>query len=204
MDDENTVVLKNKIAEMKERLNQMYSHSFADAGKSKAFDAEFSLFVKSSKAARNERADNIKLQNVVVLAGLAVMVAASVLSINVFTVHILFGMLILLGFGFVGCSFLFLLLAAEMRVQRAEGFCLDLEAYFREQRWMLDANEKLGLSAMPMWEQYRSQWSRDAFAGGPYQAKSLYAPFRVAISFIDLIAIVYLFLHYAPAQTPTS
>ena len=202
MDDESTIALKNKVAELKGRLSGIYAQSFADANKSKAFEAELSLFVKSCEHARNERADSVKLQHHTVLTGLTVMVAASVLSIYVFTVHILFGMLILLGFGFIGCGFLFLLLGGEIRTQRAEGFCAELEAYFRETRWSMEQYEKMGLPAMPMWEEYRAKWNRDAFVNGPYRGKALYAPFRIAITFVDLMALVYVLLHFTVSHAP--
>jgi len=202
MDDENTIALKNKVAELKGRLSGIYAQSFADANKSKAFEAELSLFVKSCEHARNERADSVKLQHHTVLTGLTVMVAASVLSIYVFTVHIFFGMLLLLGFGFIGCSFLFILLGGEIRMQRAEDFCADLEAYFKEKRWSMEQHEKLGLPAMPMWEEYRAKWNRDAFVDGPYSGKTLYAPFRIAITFVDLMALAYIVFHLTVSHTP--
>jgi hypothetical protein len=138
----------------------------------------------------------MRLQNNTVLAGLSLFAVASVLSIYFFTAHIFFGMLILLGFGFIGCGLLFLLLAGQIRIARAEGFCSDLETYFKEKRWAMEQNEKLGLPFMPMWEEYRRQWNRDSFTVGPYGARALYAPFRLAITFIDLMALVYVFLHY--------
>jgi len=202
LDDENTIALKNKVAELKGRLSGIYAQSFADANKSKAFEAEFSLFLKSCEHARNERADSMKLQHHTVLAGLTIMVAASVLSIYVFTVHIFFGMLLLLGFGFIGCSFLLILLGGEIRVQRAEDYCADLEAYFKEKRWSMEQHEKLGLPAMPMWEEYRAKWNRDAFVDGPYSGKTLYAPFRIAITFVDLMALAYIVFHLTVSHTP--
>ena len=203
MDDEHTIALKNKVAELKERMSQMYAHSFADASKSKAFEAEFSLFLKSCEDARRERDRSITLQHYAVLSGLTVMIAASVSSIFVFSVHVLFGLLILLGFGFIGCGFLFLLLVGEIRMQRAEDFCADVEAYFRDQRWSAETDQKPGLQVMPMWEAYRRQWNGDVFADGPYRSKALYAPFRIAISVIDLMALVYIVLHFALSHMPS-
>ncbi len=203
IDDEQTVALKNKVAELKERLSQMYSHSFADASRSKAFEAEVSLFLKSCEDARRERERSMTLQHYTVLSGLAVMMAASVLSIYVFSVHVFFGLLILLCFGFIGCGFLFLLLAGEIRMRRAEEFCADVEAYFREQRWSAEDDQKTGLHGMPMWETYRLQWDRDSFADGPYRSKALYAPFRIAITIIDLMALVYIVVQFTLSHMPS-
>ena len=55
MEDEKTAELKNKIAELKQRLNQLYAQYFSDAREGKVFETEFSLYLKASEVARREK-----------------------------------------------------------------------------------------------------------------------------------------------------
>ena len=47
MPEDENIALRNKIAEFKARLNQIYSQAAIDANKSKAFESEFSLYLKA-------------------------------------------------------------------------------------------------------------------------------------------------------------
>jgi hypothetical protein len=190
-EDEN-ILLKNKIAELKERLNKIYSQSAIDANKSKAFESEFSLYLKACELARDERLNGMRLQHDVTKFGLAVLTAALAFSVYVFNMNILLYALILLGFGGISCGFLYVLLAGEIRIKRAGEYCIELEAYFKRYRWSTELNEALNLAKMPLWEEYRSKWDKDIFVKGPYRRTAVYAPFRIAITLTDALALVYL------------
>ncbi len=192
-EDEKTVELKNKISELKQRLNQIYAQYFTDTSKSRVFETEFSLYMKACENARNEMSESLKLQYDVMKIGLSVLIAASALTIYLFKSSILFGMLILLGFGFFACSFMYLLLAAEIRIMRAYGFCAELETYFQTKRWSTELKEKLDLPDIPLWVEYAGKWDKDVFSEGRFEKKALYAPFRIVITLMDLLAFLYVF-----------
>jgi hypothetical protein len=196
MIEEENIMLKNKIAELKERLNQIYSQSAVDANKSRAFESEFSLYVKSCERARNEITEGIRLQHDVTKFGLAGLAVALAFTVYAFSVHTLLYTLILLGFGFISCGFMYLLLAGQMRIRRAEEYCDQLEAYFKRHRWSTGIFETLNLGGMPLWEEYRRKWDKDIFVRGPYRKTAVYAPFRITITFTDLLALVYLFYSF--------
>ncbi|MGD0884757.1 MAG: hypothetical protein ABSA46_07785 [Thermodesulfovibrionales bacterium] len=191
LENEN-ISLRNKITELKERLNQIYSQSAIEANKSKAFESEFSLYVKACEHARSEGIEGIRLQHDATKFGLAVLTVVLAFTVYIFNLHILLGTLILLGFGVISCGFMYLLLSGEIRIARAKGYCLELEAYFKRHRWSAEQNEALTLPGIPLWEEYRSKWEKDFFAEGPYEKTAIYAPFRIAMTVTDLLAFVYL------------
>ena len=133
--EEENIALKNKIVELKQRLNQIYTESFMDVKQSRVFENEFSLYLKACEHARIERGESIKQQNDVIKIGLTFLIAASALTDYFFKIYIYFGMLILLGLGFLACGFMYLLLFAEIRIIRAGNYCTELETYFKNYRW---------------------------------------------------------------------
>lgn len=177
VEDEKTIELKNKISELKQRLNQIYAQYFTDTSKSRVFETEFSLYLKPCEHARNEISENLKLQYDVTKIGLSVLIAASALTIYLFKLHVLFGMLILLGFGFFACGFMYLLLAAEIRIMRAAKFCAELETYFQRHRWSTELKENLNLPDIPLWGEYVSKWDKDIFSEGHFEKKLFTDPF---------------------------
>ncbi|MEW6417993.1 MAG: hypothetical protein AB1480_07715 [Nitrospirota bacterium] len=191
VEDEKTIELKNKISELKQRLNQIYAQYFTDTSKSRVFETEFSLFLKACEHARNEISENLKLQYDVTKIGLSILIAASALTIYLFKLHVLFGMLILLGFGFFACGFMYLLLAAEIRIMRAAKFCAEMETYFQRHRWTTELKENLNLPDIPLWGEYVSKWDKDIFSEGHFEKKALYGPFRIIITLIEISALVY-------------
>ncbi len=202
MEEEGTVGYKGKITEVKQKLNQIYSQSFLDPKKSSVFESEFSLYLKACESARNERTEGIRQQNSVVKTGMTILIAASALTVYLFSVHLIFSLLIFLGFGFLACGFMYLLLNDEIRIARAGGYCMEIEAYFTQSRWTTEQDQKLHLPTIPMWEEFRNSWSGDLFADGHYQKRVLYAPFRIAITFIDLLAIGYAVQSVTGQQQP--
>ncbi len=190
-EDEKTIELKNKISELKQRLTQIYAQYFADTSKSRVFETEFSLYLKACENARNEISENRKQQYDVTKIGLSILVALSALTIFLFKLQVLLGMLILLGFGFSACGFMYLLLVAEIRIKRATQFCAELETYFQRHRWSTELKENLNLPDMPLWGEYVSKWDKDVFAEGHFEKKALYGPFRIIITLIEISALVY-------------
>jgi hypothetical protein len=189
-EDEN-IVLKNKITELKERLHQIYSQSAIDANKSKAFENEFSLCLKACEQARNERLENAKLQNDVLKFGLAILTVVLAFAGYLFSTQTFSGIIMLLGFGFIATGCMFILLRGEIRIARAEEYCVEVETYFKQNRWSTELNEALNLSGLPMWEIFRRAWNKDLFADRPYRKTALYAPFRIAITFTDILAFLW-------------
>ena len=196
MPEDENIALKNKIGEMKERLQQIYSQTALDANKSKAFENEFSLYLKGCEHARDERREGIRLQYDVTKFGLAVLTVLLAFTGYAFSLHILPGMLLLLGFGVVSCGCMYLLLAGELRIMRAGDFCSELEAFFRQHRWATELNEALNLTKFPLWEEYRNSWDKDLFAEGPFRKTAVFAPFRLAITLADLLAAAYLLFFF--------
>ncbi|HAM53172.1 MAG TPA: hypothetical protein DCP92_21655 [Nitrospiraceae bacterium] len=203
LEDEN-ISLKNKISELKERLNQIYSQSAIEASKSKAFESEFSLYLKACEHAQSERMEGIRLQQDATKFGLAVLTLVLTFAIYIFNIHILLGMLVLLGFGVISCGFMYLLLAGEIRIAKAREYCLELEAHFKRYRWSTQQNEALSLPVIPLWEEYGSKWERDLFAEGPYGKTATYAPFRISMTLTDLLAFVYLTYAYIAHRSELS
>ena len=142
--------------------------------------------------ARSEQTEGIRLQHDATKFGLAVLTLFLAFTVYLFTLHILLGMLMLLGSGIISCGFMYVLLAGEIRITRAGEYCLELEAYFKRYRWATEQKEALTLPGIPLWEEYRSRWGKDLFAEGPYGRTALYAPFRIAMTLTDLLAFVYL------------
>lgn len=191
-EDGQTIELKNKISELKQRLNQIYAQYFADTTKGRVFETEFSLFLKACENARDEISESTKLQYDVIKIGLSVLIALSALSVYLFKVYVLFGMLTLLGFGFAACGFMYLLLLGEIKISRARGFCNELELYFKRHRWSTELKESLNLPDVPLWGEYAGKWDELVFDSRHFERKSLYAPFRIMITLMDLLALGYL------------
>ncbi len=192
-ENEQTVELKNKIAELKQRLNQIYAQYFTDTGKSRVFETEFSLYLKACEHARNEISESLKLQYDVTKIGLFILIGACAVTFYLFKVYILFGILVFPGFGFCACGFMYLLLAGEIKIARASEFCVELETYFQRFRWSTELKESLNLPDIPLWGDYSRKWNKDVFDEGRFGEKALYAPFRIIITFVDLLALVYAF-----------
>ena len=100
MEDEKTTELKNKISELKQRLNQLYAQYFSDTREGKVFDTEFSLYVKASEYARREKSEQLMLQYGIIKTGVIVLIVSSALIIFFFGQHIFFSTFFLLGLGF--------------------------------------------------------------------------------------------------------
>ena len=162
LEDEN-IALRNKIAEFKERLNQIYSQAAIDANKSKAFESEFSLYLKACEHANKEGTDGFRLQHDATKFGLTILVVILAFTVYLFNMHIIFGMFVLLGFGFISCGLMYLILAGEIRITRAGEYCAKLEAYFKQYRWTSEHNASANLPEMPLWEEYRKKWGKDLF-----------------------------------------
>jgi hypothetical protein len=106
-----------------------------------------------------------------------------------------------LGFGFISCGLMYLILAGEIRITRAGKYCAELEAYFKQYRWSSEHNASANLPGMPLWEEYRKRWGNDPFTHGLYEKTAVYAPLRIAMTLTDLLAFVYLahfFVVYRP------
>jgi hypothetical protein len=190
-ENDQTAELKNKIAELKQRLNQIYAQYFADTSKSRVFETEFSLYLKACEHARNQINESIKHQYDITRIGLFVLIGASALTFYLFKIYILFGMLVFLGFGFCACGFMYLLLVGEIKVARASEFCAELENYFQRFRWSTELKESLNLPDIPLWGDYSRKWNKDLFDKGHFGEKALYAPFRIMITLVDSFAVVY-------------
>ncbi len=187
------IQLKNKVAELKERVAQIYSQSALEVHKSKTFESEFSLYLKACEHARNERKEGIRLQHHVTKFGLAILTFFLAFTVYLFHMRIVFGTLsLVLGYCFVLCGLMYLLLAEEIRIVRARDYCYGLETYFKRHRWSIEKNAPANLSDMPLWEEYRINWEKDLFGGGPYGKTVVYAPFRIAMTLMDLFVLVYL------------
>ncbi|MDA8239771.1 MAG: hypothetical protein M0Z67_05270 [Nitrospiraceae bacterium] len=198
--EEENLTLKNKIVELKERLSQIYSHAAIDANKSKAFESEFSLYLKACEHPRKERMYGIKLQHDATKFGMVVLAVVLAFAAYVLNVQILPGILVLLGFGFVACGLMYLLLEGEIRSKRAGDYCAQLETYFMQHRWTSEQNEAANLPKIPLWEEQRERWEEDLFAGGRYGKRAVYAPLRVALTLADLLAlfcILYFFVAHS-------
>lgn len=191
MEDEKTVELKNKVAELKQRMNQIYAQYFTDTSKGRVFETEFSLYLKACEHARSEIRENLKMQYDFTKIGLTVMIVASALTVYLFKLHIIFGMLILVGMGFFACGFMYLLLAGEIKIMRASGFCMELEAYFQLHRWSTELKESLNLPDIPLWGDYVSKWNKQRFGQENFEQKALFASFRIMIALVDLLALIY-------------
>ncbi len=191
LEDEN-IALRNKIAEFKERVNQIYSQAAIDANKSKAFESEFSLYLKACEHANKEGMDGFRLQHDATKFGLAILVVILAFTVYLFNMHIIFGMFVLLGFGFISCGLMYLILAGEIRITRAGEYCAELEAYFKQHRWSSEHNASANLPGMPLWEEYRKKWGNDLFTHGLYEKTAVYAPLRIGMTLTDLLAFVYL------------
>jgi hypothetical protein len=166
-ESDQTAELKNKIAELKQRLNQIYAQYFTDTSKSRVFETEFSLYLKACEHARNEISESLKHQYDITRMGLFGLIGAS------------------------ACGLMYLLLADEIKVARASEFCAELENYFQRFRWSTELKESLNLPNIPLWGDYSRKWNKDLFDKGHFGEKALYAPFRMMITLIDLLALVY-------------
>ncbi len=193
LEDENeNIVLKNKIAGLKERLNQIYSHAAVDANRSKAFESEFSLYLKACEHADKEGTDGFRLQHDATKFGFAILVVILAFTVYLFNMHFIFGMFVLLGFGFISCGLMYLILTGEIRIARAREYCAELETYFKQHRWSSEHNVSVNLPVMPLWGEYRNKWGNDLFTLGLYEKKAIYAPLRISMTLTDLLALLYL------------
>ncbi len=203
LEDEN-VALKNKIAELKERLNQIYSQAAIDANKSKSLEGEFSLYLKACEHASKEGTDGFRLQHDATKFGLAILVVILAFTVYLFNMHSVSGMFVFLGFGFISCGLMYLVLAGEIRITRAGEYCAGLEAYFKQYRWSSEQNASANLPEIPLWEEYRKKWGNELFTCGRYEETTIYAPLRIVMTLTDLLALVYLvhsFIVYRPEIT---
>jgi hypothetical protein len=195
--EEENLTLKNKIVELRERLAQIYSQTAVDANRSKSFESEFSLYLKACEHPRKETIDGIKLQNDATKFGLTMLAVVLALAAYAFNVQILIGILMLLGFGFIACGLMYLLLEGEIRKQRAGDYCAQLETYFMQHRWTSEQNETVNLPGIPLWEEYKGRWGKDLFDGGHYGKTAVFAPLRIALTLTDLLALaslIYFFI----------
>ncbi len=193
LEDENeNIALRIKIAGLKERLNQIYSQAAIDANKSKAFESEFSLYLKACESADKERTDGFRLQHDATKFGFAALVVILAFTAYLFNLHSIFGMFVLLGFGFISCGLMYLILAGEIRIARAGEYCAELETYFKQYRWSSDLNASANLPGMPLWGEYRKKWGNDFFAHRSHERTVIYAPLRIAMTLTDLLAFIYL------------
>jgi len=190
-ENEQTLELKTKIAELKQRLNQIYAQYFTDTSKSRVFETEFSLYLKACEHAISQINKSLGRQYDITKIGLLVFIGGSALTFYLFKMYILFGMLVFLGFGFCACGFMYLLLAGEIEKARASEFCAELEAYFQRFRWSTELKESLNLPDIPLWGDYSKKWNKDVFEEGHFGEKTLYAPFRIIITLTDLLALAY-------------
>ena len=191
-DDEQAVELKNKIARLKQRLNRLYAQYFTDTSESKVFETEYSLYLKACEHARSEISESLIHQHDITKWGLFILVAASALTFYLFKAYILFGMLVLLGFGFCACGFMYLLLSGEIKIARASQFCSEMEDYFQRFRWSTELKESLNLPDIPLWSDFSRKWDKNVFDESRFGEKVVYAPFRIVITLLDLFALAYL------------
>ncbi|HET6513744.1 MAG TPA: hypothetical protein VFG09_01170 [Thermodesulfovibrionales bacterium] len=198
------IALRNKITELRERLNQIYSQSALEANRSKAFESEFSLYVKACEHARSERTEGIRLQHDVTKFGLILTTLFLASTVYLFSLDTLLGMFILLGSAFVLCGLLYLLLAGEIRITRAGDYCNELEAYFRRHRWSAEQQSTLHLSEIPLWEEYRGRWGKDLSDEGRYGKTAVYLPLRTAMTVTDLFALGYILHSVIAHRSETS
>ncbi len=189
MYDDETSALKNKIAELKDRLQQIYAESFGDINRAKLFEHEYSLFLKACEHVRDERRDCLAQQNAATRVGLSVLLAGAAFSLYLFSGNVLMCTFLLLLVGFFACGFMYLLLAEEMKAYRASRYCTDLEIFFRRHRWSTEEHQRLNLPTMPLWEDFRVKWEHDRTGLKWRGITALYSPFRVVVTAADLVAL---------------
>jgi hypothetical protein len=202
MHEDEPAAAKDRITDVKQRLQQIYTESFSDINRSKVFEYEFSLYLKACADAREERIAHLKLQHSTTRIGLATLLAAAGLVLYFFSGHVLVCTFLLLAAGFFSCGFMYMLLAGETGVLRTGRYCFDLERFFKRHRWSGEEHEKLHLPTMPLWEEYRAAWDGDVFDERPYGRTALYAPLRIAITALDMLALAFLLYTYVtgPAE----
>jgi hypothetical protein len=200
MENEKTDELKNKISELKHRLNQMYAQYFSDTREGRVFETEFSLYVKASEHARREKSEQLRLQHGIMKTGVAILIASAALIIFLFREHVFFCTFFLLGLGFFAWGFMYLMHAAEIRIAKAERFCSTLGEYFQQYRWSTESAQGLHLPDIPLWDNYADPKNSTAPRSKQYEGKALYIPFRIAISFIDLLVPVFLIQSFVPGE----
>jgi hypothetical protein len=191
-DENENIALRNKIAGLKERLNQIYSQAAIDANKSKAFESEFALYLRACERADKEGMDGFRLQHDATKFGFAILVVILAFTAYLFNMHIIFGMSVLLGFGFISCGLMYLVLTGEIRITRAEEYCTELESYLKQHRWSSEHNASANLPVMPLWGEYRKKWGNDLFIRGLHEKTAIYGPLRIAMTLTDILAFVYL------------
>jgi hypothetical protein len=201
MEDEKSGELKNKISELKHRLNQMYAQYFSDTREGRVFETEFSLYIKASEHARHEKSEQLRLQHGIMKTGVTLLIASAALIIFLFRDHVLFSSFFLLGLGFFAWGFMHLMLAAEIRIAKAERFCSSLGKYFQQYRWSTESAQGLRLPDIPLWDDYADPIDSTFLQSKQYEGKSLYLPFRIVISLIDLLMLVLLIQSLVPGES---
>ena len=191
MEDEKTTELKNKISELKQRLNQLYAQYYSDTREGKVFETEFALYVNASEQARREKREHVALQYGIVKAGVVMLAASAALIIFFFGQHIFFSTFFLLGLSFFAWGLMYLVHASEIRIARSRQFCSDLGKYFRQYRWSTESSQALRLHDIPLWDTVADE-GNPSRQDGRYGEQALFVPFRIAISFIDLLALALL------------
>jgi hypothetical protein len=192
MEEEKTTELKNKITELKQRLNQMYAQYFSDTREGKAFETEFSLYVEACEHARREKSEHLRQQYQIMKTGMIMLISSAAFILFLFKQHILLSTVFLLGLGFFACGFMYLVLSAEIRIARTERFCTALARYFQQYRWSSETKQNLHLPEIPLWEEYTTERDAVSLRSRHCENQALYTLFRIAISFIDMLALVVL------------
>ncbi len=187
MQYETTEELKNKISELKHRLNQLYAQYFSDTREGRVFEAEFSLYVKAAEHARREKSELLRLQCAILLFGMFLLIGSAGMTIVLFRQQLLLSAFFLLGLGFFACGFLYLLVSVDIRIAQANRFCLDIGEYFQQHRWRTEIKQNLHLPDIPLWEDYSNQRQPASSWNRRCESRALSTPFRIAISFIDLL-----------------
>jgi hypothetical protein len=115
------------------------------------------------------------------------LIASAGLTIVLFRQQFILSAFFLLSLGFFACGFLYLLVSADIKIARANRFSSDIGKYFQQHRWGTEIKQNLHLPDIPLWEDYGNQIQRASSWSRRCEYGALYTPFRVAISFIDLL-----------------
>lgn len=158
------------------------------------FETECFLYLKAYDNARNEIDTSIKLQYDTVKIGFtALSVISTLLAGFLYYEHPMLTALILLFIGLLTCGFLFMLLTGEIRIMRAGGFCKKLEASFQTHPQIAKVQKKFVCPPI-LWEEFITRWNKGMFIKQVhYERKTLYAPFRILITVIDLLVLAFIF-----------
>lgn len=191
MRDEENVALKNKVAELKERLGQIYTQSSMEAGRSKVFDHEFSLYLKACEPARAEIRDGARSQHEITGFGVTLLILSLGLVLYFFFDRVTMGLILLLCLGFAACGLMFSLLREEIRSSRGRGYCAQLEQFLKSERWSHQGVSDVRLPQMPLWEEYRTT-AEEAREPEHKSGTSVFTPMRIMLLMTNVIALLYL------------